>query len=104
MKKCLDNGLKPLLKKVNPKAVIFEYGDPKPILKQTFNDARSAYSITKRFVKKSFPSIRVLSTDSDQAILITSDGSNFKIKTQAELRKDAGKIVGEGSSDIGYAF
>ena len=101
---CLNDGLKPLLKKVAPEIIIFEYGDPRPILLQTFKDARSAYSITRKFVKKNFPESRIVSTDSDQAILITSDGNGFKMKTQAEMRKDAGKIVGEGSSDIGYAF
>ena len=104
MKNCLNDGLKPLIKKVDPKVIIFEYGDPKPILKETFRDARSAYSITKKFVKKLCPKTRVLSTETDQAILISSDGSGYKLKTQAELRRDAGKTVGEGSEDIGYAF
>ncbi len=101
---CLEDGLKPLLKKVDPEVVIFEYGDPRPILRETYREARSAYDITKKFVQKNFPESRIVSTDSDQAILITSDGNGFQIKTQAELRKDAGKIVGGGSSDIGYAF
>ena len=101
---CLNNGLKPLLNEVDPKVVVFEYGDPKPILRQTYQDVRSAYDITKKFVQNNYPGSRIVSTDSDQAILITSDGDGFQMKTQAELRKDAGKIIGGGSSDIGYAF
>ena len=104
MKICLNDGLKPLLKKVEPQVLIFEYGDPRPILRETFRDARSAFKITKKFVKKICPKARVVSTDSDQAILISSDGNGFEMKTQAELRRDAGKAVGEGAEDIGYAF
>ena len=104
MKNCLNNGLKPLLKKVNPKVIIFEYGDPRPILRETYKDARAAYKITHKFVKKCCPKSRILSTETDQAILITSDGKGYELKTQAELRKDAGKTIGEGSEDIGYAF
>ncbi len=104
LKQELYSSLIPLVEKVSPEVVVLEYGDPRSVLPETYRDARSAYEITFKFLKDNFPKKRILSTSNDQAILITSTGEGFKLKTQAESQPDSGETVGEGASDIGYAF
>ncbi len=104
MRSSLQSGLLPLLKKAQPDTVIFEYGDPHYVVPWTYRDMRNAYDFTFKYLKENLPDVRVLSTDRDQAILISSDGSTSRVTTQAELTADSGETVGEGASDIGYAF
>jgi ComEC/Rec2-related protein len=100
----LQAGLVPLMQKASPDAVIFEYGDPRYVMPQSYREMRSAYDFTTRFISEKFPRTRLLSTDKDQAIMIASDGKGYRITTQAELQADAGEAIGEGTGDIGYGF
>ncbi len=104
LKKELYSGLMPLVEKVSPEIIVLEYGDPRSVLPETYRDARTANELTFKFLKDNFPKKRILSTDKDQAILITSNGKDYNVRTQAESQPDSGETVGEGAGDIGYAF
>jgi hypothetical protein len=85
----LRQAVGPLLEKVNPDTVIFEFGNPRSVLGRQARDAENVFGLTWRFVEDRLGADRCLSTDRDLAVLIDSDGWTYKIRTQAEMGRTA---------------
>jgi len=69
--------------KVAAQCAILEFGNPRPVLGRGGRDAVSASEITRRFFTDELAVERFLSTDSDMAIYIHSDGNACTVDTQA---------------------
>lgn len=100
--RALDESLGPLLTKVAPDTVLFEFGNPRPVVGFLNRDVLHVYENTYRFVTDRVGPDAVLKTDSDLAIFIHSDGLGYRVSTQAE------KVIASGSeesvSDIEVGF
>ena len=81
----LDRCIAPLLDAVKPKYVLFEYGNPRSVLGDAGRDVRNVHEITKQYVSDKLGREGVLSTDTDMAVLVTSDGKSWNLQTQAQL-------------------
>jgi ComEC/Rec2-related protein len=75
--------LAPLLDRVKPEYVLFEFGNPRPVLADAGRDARRIHEIVRRYVADRIAPAHVLSTDSDMAVVVTSDGRAWQVETQA---------------------
>jgi ComEC/Rec2-related protein len=80
----------PLLEAAQPEIAIFEFNAPGPVLQEAHTTARHTYNISKQFYQKMIPDIQIFSTDSDQAILIHSDGRTATVDTQAARNRASG--------------
>lgn len=100
----LQDMLLPLIARISPKYIVNEYGDPLPMRPETYRMLRRAHALTRQMITTHFPDIRYLSTDTDQAIMISTNGEDVTLVTQREKVYGAGEGVGEGVGDIGYGF
>lgn len=100
----LEQKLLPFITAFSPEYIVNEYGDPKYVRPEMYRIMRSAHDVTRQFIEKNISDSRYVSTDTDQAIIITSDGRDVAVTTQVEMLGDAGSATGEGTADIGYAF
>jgi ComEC/Rec2-related protein len=71
-----------LLKGVAPEAVIFEFGNPRPVVDLKYKDAVKLNGSTRRAVEDALPKALNIATDTDGAIHITSDGTTYTLATQ----------------------
>jgi ComEC/Rec2-related protein len=90
LRSALERELGALLAKVQPERVVAEWGNPRPVLGLVSRDAVNAFELTRQFVVDRLGPDRWLSTDHDLAILLTSDGTSYRITTQAEVNRAAG--------------
>ena len=100
MDRSLQAGLDPLLAKVAPDYVVFEYGNLKPVFGPMTRDLEHAYELTFQHVSDRLPAGRCLSTDRDMAVFITSDGSKYSVETQSQRNRGAG--TGEDSDEMAF--
>lgn len=73
----------PLLEAVRSECIIFEFGNPRPVLDTTWRSAINVFDATTQFVGDFLEGGTVLRTDRDRAIMIHSDGESYAIDTQA---------------------
>ena len=85
----LISDMEPLLDKVAPEKVIFEFGNPRPALGTGGRDALHAFELTWRFVEQRVGVDSCYNTDRDQAVFIRSNGSGYAFGTQAEVNRAA---------------
>jgi len=95
----LDRHTAPLLNRVKPEVVVFEFGSPRPVLGDRGRTAINVHDISRQFVADRVGEDNILSTDRDMAILIHSDGKGYHIDTQA-LRNRAEGGEDDAVSDI----
>ncbi len=88
--RALEEYTEPLLDRVQPERVIFEFGNPRPVLGDAGRTAVNLYEITWRYYADRLGEEACLSTDRDLAVLIHSDGVSFTLETQAERNRARG--------------
>ena len=71
-----------LMKTIQPDAVIFDFGNPRPVVGLKYKEAVKLHGATRRAVEDALPNALNLATDTDGAIHITSDGSTYTLTTQ----------------------
>lgn len=89
----------PLLDAVRPERVVFEFGNPRPVLGDAGRSVPGVYDITRAWVAARLGDDAVLSTDRDLAVIIQSDGATYTIDTQA-LRNRAEGGEDDAVSDL----
>jgi len=90
MDRSLRTSLAPLLDKVRPDYVVFEYGNLKPVFGPLTRDLEHAHELTFQYVADRLPAGRCMTTDRDMAIFVTSDGSGYSLETQAQRNRGTG--------------
>ncbi len=96
----LQRHVQPLVEKVDPDWAIFEWGNPGMVLGRSARDAVDRFSYTHRFFEQLLGRDRVLNTDRDQALVITSDGREVGVHTVAA--EGAGLSGGVDSIEVGF--
>lgn len=71
-----------LLKAIAPEAVVFEFGNPRPVVGLKYKEAVKIHGATRRAVEDALPEAINVATDTDGAIHITSDGTHYSLVTQ----------------------
>ncbi len=84
------DAFEPLLNKVSPSFAVFEFGNPKPVLKDQSRTALRAYEITQRLLEDRLGADHILHTERDGALFIHSDGKTVQVKTQASAAMEDG--------------
>lgn len=85
-----NHATRPFLERVQPRKVIFNFGNTRPVLGRQARNADRAFELTWRWVTTMFGEENCLRTDRDLAIFITSDGETSNVTTQAEKLRAAG--------------
>ena len=93
--------LAPLLDAVQPERVLFEFGNPRPVLGDAGRDARNAMDLTRQYLAERLGAAQVLSTDTDLAVTIRSSPRGFDLQTQARA---GGAGEADAVSDISVGF
>jgi len=71
-----------LLQAVNPEAVIFEFGNPRPVTQMKYRLAVKLHGATRRASEDALPNANHYATDTDGAITLLSDGETYTLNTQ----------------------
>lgn len=71
-----------LLKATEAEAVVFEFGNPRPVEPLLYKVARKIHGLTRRAAEDALPTALNLATDTDGAIHIQSDGVGYRLTTQ----------------------
>lgn len=71
-----------LLKATGAEAVIFEFGNPRPVEPLRYKEARKIASLARRAAEDALPDAINVATDTDGAIHISSDGITYQLATQ----------------------
>ena len=71
-----------LLKATGAEAVLFEFGNPRPVEPLLYKEARKIHGLARRAAEDALPDALNVSTDTDGAIHVSSDGSTCHVYTQ----------------------
>ena len=71
-----------LLKATGAEAVVFEFGNPRPVVELKYKEAVKIHGATKRAAEDALPGALVAATDTDGAVVVTSDGTDHHVYTQ----------------------
>ena len=71
-----------LMKAIDPEAVVFEFGNPRPVVDLKYKDAVKIHGSTRRAVEDALPGALIAATDTDGAVHIVSDGVEHHVYTQ----------------------
>lgn len=72
-----------LLAAASPSAVIYEFGNPRPVVGDKYKTARKLHGAARRAAEDALPDAAIYATDTDGAITILSDGSpDYSLSTQ----------------------
>ena len=63
-------------------AVIFEFGNPRPVEPDRYRIAHKIHGLTRRAAEDTLPAALNIGTDTDGAIHIQSDGTTYRLTTQ----------------------
>ncbi|HMO05446.1 MAG TPA: ComEC/Rec2 family competence protein [Kiritimatiellia bacterium] len=89
----------PLLDVVRPERVVFEFGNPRPVLGDAGRSVPGVFDITRAWYAARLGEEAILSTDRDLAVIIRTDGVTYTIDTQA-LRNRAEGGEEDAVSDL----
>ncbi len=71
-----------LLKATGAEAVIFEFGNPRPVVDLKYKEAVKIHGATRRAAEDALPGALVAATDTDGAVVAISDGTTHHVYTQ----------------------
>ena len=71
-----------LLKATGAEAVVFEFGNPRPVVDLKYKEAVKIHGATKRAAEDALPGALVAATDTDGAVVVVSDGTEPHVYTQ----------------------
>ncbi|HAL91434.1 MAG TPA: hypothetical protein DCM68_00185 [Verrucomicrobia bacterium] len=71
-----------LLKATGAEAVVFEFGNPRPVVGLKYKEAVKIHGSTRRAAEDALPDALNAATDTDGAVVLTSDGSTYQVLTQ----------------------
>ena len=71
-----------LLKATGAEAGLFEFGNPRPVEPLLYKEARKIHGLARRAAEDALPDALNVSTDTDGAIHVSSDGSTCHVYTQ----------------------
>ena len=71
-----------LLQAVHPDAVIFEFGNPRPVTRMKYRLAVKLHGSSRRTAEDMLPAANQYATDTDGAVTILSDGTDYTLDTQ----------------------
>jgi ComEC/Rec2-related protein len=71
-----------LLQAVNPEAVIYEFGNPRPVTQMKYRLAVKLHGASRRTAEDMLPNANHYATDTDGAVTILSDGETYTLDTQ----------------------
>ncbi|NCA82285.1 MAG: hypothetical protein EOM72_06015 [Opitutae bacterium] len=71
-----------LLKATQAQAVVFEFGNPRPVVGMKYKEAVKIHGATRRAAEDALPGALVAATDTEGAIHIVSDGVEHHVYTQ----------------------
>ena len=71
-----------LLKATAAEAVVFEFGNPRPVEPLLYKEARKIHGLARRAAEDALPEALNVATDTDGAIHVSSDGATHHVYTQ----------------------
>ena len=71
-----------LLRATEAEAVVFEFGNPRPVVGMKYKEAVKIHGATRRAAEDALPKALVAATDTEGAIHIVSDGVEHHVYTQ----------------------
>ena len=89
-----------LLQTAQAEVVVFEFGNPRPVVGDKYKVAVKLHGAARRIAEDLLPDARHLATDTDGAISILSDGSTYTLNAQYET--EAGFADVPTSLEIGW--
>lgn len=89
-----------LLKKAKAEAVVFEFGNPRPVVGDKYKVAVKLHGAARRIVEDLLTDTRVLATDTDGAVSIVSDGSTYTFAAQYD--SEVGFVDAPTSLEVGW--
>ncbi len=89
-----------LLKAVDPEAVVFEFGNPRPVVDMKYRLAVKLHGAARRAVEDALPAAAHYATDTDGAITILSDGTGYTLA--AQYSEEVGEADAPTSLEIGW--
>ncbi len=92
LKGALEQGLVALLNAAGADRVIAEYGNPRSVLGEAARTSADTHLLAKRVVEDKLGAEAWLSTDTDLAITLESDGKGYTLATQAEANRAEGGV------------
>ncbi|MDR0993153.1 MAG: ComEC/Rec2 family competence protein [Verrucomicrobiota bacterium] len=89
-----------LLQRTGAEAVVFEFGNPRPVVGDQYKVAVKLYGTAKRIAEDILPEARHFATDTDGAITLTSDGRTYVLQARYDMA--AGEADAPTSLEIGW--
>ncbi|MDY0149935.1 MAG: ComEC/Rec2 family competence protein [Kiritimatiellia bacterium] len=89
-----------LLQTAGAEAVVFEFGNPRPVVGDKYRIALKLHGAARRMAEDLLPEARHLATDTDGAISILSDGSTYSL--DARYDSEVGFADAPTSLEIGW--
>ena len=89
-----------MLQTAGAEAVVFEFGNPRPVVGDKYKVAVKLHGSAKRAAEDALPSARVFATDTDGAISILSDGAGYQLNAQYDTA--AGFVDAPTSLEVGW--
>lgn len=71
-----------LLKATGAKTVVFEFGNPRPVVGLKYKEAVKIHGTTRRAAEDALPDALNAATDTDGAVRVVSDGAEHRVYTQ----------------------
>lgn len=71
-----------LYKATAAKAVVFEFGNPRPVEPFLYKEARKIHGLGRRAAEDALPDALNVATDTDGAVQVSSDGTTYHVYTQ----------------------
>lgn len=71
-----------LLQRAGAEAVVFEFGNPRPVVGEKYKLAVKLHGAAKRAAEDALPEARILATDVDGAIRVATDGTAWDLSAQ----------------------
>lgn len=89
-----------LLKTIAPDTVVFEFGNPRPVVGMKYKSAVKLHGASRRAAEDALPQARIYATDTDGAVTIRSDGVGYEL--HARYDADVGLADAPTSLEIGW--
>ena len=89
-----------LFKHAGAEAVIFEFGNPRPVVGEKYKLAVKLHGAAKRAAEDALPEARILATDIDGAIRVVTDGTAWDLSAQFDGADEDADAV--SSAEVGW--
>ena len=89
-----------LLKRTGAGTVIFEFGNPRPVVQDKYKIAVRLHGAAKRAAEEALPEADILATDIAGSVTLASDGTDWTVSTR--FLTEVGETDAPTSLEVGW--